>query len=59
MIEKILHRITSAGPDGIKKAELKRKFGARCDAILQSLLDKGGIFVEKKGNAYFVWTKDN
>ena len=59
MIEKTLHRITSAGPDGIKKAELKRKFGARCDAILQSLLDKGDIFVEKKGNAYFVWTKDN
>ena len=59
MIEKILHRLASAGPDGIKKAELKRKFGARCDAILQNLLDKGDIFVEKKGNAYFVWTKDN
>ena len=59
MIEKILHRIASAGLDGIKKAELKRKFGARCDAILQNLLDKGDIFVEKKGNAYFVWTKDN
>jgi len=59
MIEKILHRITSAGPGGIKKAELKKKFGATCDAILQNLLDKGDIFVEKKGNAYFVWTKDN
>ena len=58
-MEKILQRITSAGLDGIKKAELKRKFGARCDAILQNLLDKGDIFVEKKGNAYFVWTKDN
>jgi len=59
MVEKILHRIASAGLDGIKKAELKRKFGARCDTILQNLLDKGDIFVEKKSNAYFVWTKDN
>jgi hypothetical protein len=59
MIEKIIHRITSAGAGGIKKAELKKKFGAKCDAILQNLLDKGDIFVEKKGNAYCVWTKDN
>ena len=48
MIEKILHRLASAGLDGIKKAELKRKFGAKCDAILQNLLEKGDIFVEKR-----------
>ena len=59
MSEEVLERIVSAGLNGIKKAELKKTFGKKCDNILQNLIDSEQIFVEKKGVAYFVWTKDN
>ncbi|TLX65999.1 MAG: hypothetical protein E6L02_06805, partial [Thaumarchaeota archaeon] len=59
MIEEVLERILSAGINGIKKAELKKTFGKNCDNILQNLIEKEQIFVEKKGVAYFVWTRDN
>jgi len=59
MSEVVLERIVSAGLNGIKKAELKKTFGKNCDNILQKLIDTEQIFVEKKGVAYFVWTRDN
>jgi len=59
MSEKVLERIASAGINGIKKAELKKTLGKECDNILQKLIDVEQIFVEKKGVAYFVWTRDN
>src|SRR5579872_3766902 len=59
MSEDVLERIVSAGLNGIKKAELKKTFGKDCDHILQNLIDAEQIFVEKKGVAYFVWTRDN
>ena len=59
MSEKVFERITSAGLNGIKKVELKKTFGKNCDNILQKLIDEKQIFVEKKGVAYFVWTRDN
>jgi len=59
MSEEVLERIVSAGLNGIKKAELKKTFGKKCDYILQNLIDAEQIFVEKKGVAYFVWTRDN
>ena len=59
MSEKVLESIVSAGLNGIKKAELKKTFGKNCDYILQNLIDAEQIFVEKKGVAYFVWTRDN
>src|SRR5690242_15964935 len=59
MSEEVLERIVSAGLNGIKKAELKKTFGKKCDSILQNLIDTKQIFVEKKGVAYFVWTRDN
>ncbi|MBI1828079.1 MAG: hypothetical protein HY223_09230 [Thaumarchaeota archaeon] len=59
MSERVLERIVSAGLNGIKKAELKKTFGKNCDYILQNLVDAEQIFVEKKGVAYFVWTRDN
>jgi hypothetical protein len=59
MSEGVLERIVSAGLNGIKKAELKKTFGKNCDDILQKLIDTEQIFVEKKGVAYFVWTRDN
>ncbi|MGI0027845.1 MAG: hypothetical protein ACREAD_08410 [Nitrosopumilaceae archaeon] len=59
MSEEVLERIISAGLNGIKKSELKKTFGKNCDNILQKLIDAEQIFVEKKGVAYFVWTRDN
>jgi hypothetical protein len=59
MMEEVLERISSAGINGIKKAELKKTFRKNCDNILQNLIEKEQIFVEKKGMAYFVWTRDN
>ena len=59
MSEKVIERIVSAGLNGIKKAELKKTFGKNCDNILQKLIDTEQIFVEKKGVAYYVWTRDN
>ena len=59
MSEEVLKNISSAGLNGIKKAELKKTFGKKCDNILQNLIDSEQIFIEKKGVAYFVWTRNN
>ncbi len=59
MIEEILQRISSTGIDGIKKVELKKVFGKECDDTLEKLRQEEKIFIEKKGVAYFVWTREN
>ncbi|MBI1828589.1 MAG: hypothetical protein HY222_00265 [Thaumarchaeota archaeon] len=59
MSKEVLERIASTGLNGMKKAELKKTFGKNCDNILQKLIDTEQIFIEKKGVAYFVWTRDN
>ncbi len=59
MSEEILERLSYVGINGIKKAELKKTFGKKCDDILKNLIDSEQIFVEKKGTAYFVWTRNN
>ncbi len=59
MTEEILRRIESAGITGIKKADLKKALGKECDDMLETLQQKEKIFIEKKGVAYFVWTRDN
>ena len=55
----ILKKISFSGLNGIKKIELKRTFGKNCENVLKNLIEKQEVFVEKKGNAYFVWTKEN
>lgn len=59
MIEEILHKVESTGVVGIKKAELKKAFGKECDEVLEKLAKEEKVFIEKKGVAYFVWTKEN
>jgi hypothetical protein len=59
MSKDILEKVAAAGIDGIKRIELKRIFGKNCDDLLLSLQENGNIFVEKKGNVYFVWTREN
>jgi hypothetical protein len=59
MKEEILEKIESSGITGVKKADLKKIFGKDCESIMEDLQNKERIFIEKKGVAYFVWTKEN
>ena len=59
MEDKVLKKISSLGINGIKRIELKRTFGKNCENVLENLIEKQQVFVGKKGNAYFVWTKEN
>src|SRR5579863_10230952 len=59
MLEEMLVTIESSGIAGIKKTDLKKIFGKDCENILEELKVKEQIFIEKKGVAYFIWTKEN
>ncbi|HJU13783.1 MAG TPA: hypothetical protein VJ792_04940 [Candidatus Nitrosotalea sp.] len=59
MIEEILERIGSTGVQGVKKADLKKEFGKESDGILEKLAKGEKVFIEKKGVAYYVWTREN
>ena len=59
MIDEILDKIESSGIDGMKKIDLKKIFGKDCENTLEGLKEKEQIFMEKKGVAYFIWTKEN
>jgi hypothetical protein len=56
--EKLVSRIFSAGPTGIKKTDLRREFGD-IDAALEDIVSKGDIFVDKRANAYFCFHKSH
>ena len=56
--EKLVSRILSAGPAGIKKTDLRREFGD-IDTALEDILSKGDIFVDKRANAYFCFHKSH
>ncbi len=56
--EKLVHRIASIGPSGIKKTDLRREFGD-IDTPLQNLVVKGDILIEKRANAYFCFHKSH
>lgn len=59
MEDEILKKVSSSGLNGIKRIELKRIFGKNCGDVLETLIEKQQIFIEKKANAYFVWSKEN
>lgn len=59
MIDEILHSVESTGIAGAKKADLKKTFGKGCDEALENLIRNEKVFIEKKGVAYYVWTKEN
>ncbi len=59
MIQDILHNVESTGMVGAKKADLKKAYGKECDEILEKLVKEEKVFIEKKGVAYFVWTREN
>ncbi|MHB8546982.1 MAG: hypothetical protein ACYDAJ_09475 [Nitrosotalea sp.] len=55
----ILEKISASGISGVKKVDLKKIFGKDCEGMLEELKADEQIFIEKKGVAYFVWTKEN
>lgn len=59
MITEILEKIQSCGVEGMKKVDLKKTFGKDCENVLDELKAKEQIFMEKKGVAYYIWTKEN
>lgn len=59
MKEEILRSVESAGVQGIKKADLRKSFGKDSDDMIEGLAKEEKVFIEKKGVAYFVWTRDN
>lgn len=56
--EKLVNRILSSGPAGIKKTDLRREFGD-IDTPLENLISKGDILVDKRANAYFCFHKNH
>ena len=56
--EKLVNRIFSFGSAGIKKTDLRREFGD-IDTLLENLISKGDIFVDKRANAYFCFHKSH
>jgi len=59
MNSQILDKVESSGVCGIKKAELKKLFGADCENSLDELAKEEKIIVDNKGIAHYVWSKDN
>ncbi len=59
MTGEILETIEHSGINGIKKADLRKAFGNDCEDKLEILKEKEQIFIEKKGVAYYVWTREN
>lgn len=59
MKDEVLQKISSSGISGIKKAEIKKLFGKESEELLEDLKNNDQICIEKKGVAYFVWTKEN
>jgi hypothetical protein len=54
--EKLVNRILSVGSVGIKKTDLRRELGD-IDTLLETLISKGDIFVDKRANVYFCFHK--
>ncbi len=58
--EQIIQRISSAGPTGLRKTELRKEFPQPdTDALLEKLSKDGQVFVDKKGTAHYCWVKES
>jgi hypothetical protein len=58
--EQIIQRISSAGPTGLRKTELRKEFPQPdTDALLEKLSKDGLVFIDKKGTAHYCWVKES
>jgi hypothetical protein len=54
----VIKKILSAGSAGIKKTDLRKEFG-EVDAVLEEVMSRGEVFVDKRAGAYYCWHKDS
>ena len=56
----VLHKISLSGRNGIKRTEIRKEFqNIAIDEVVESLLKKGEVVMDKKGTAYYLWQADN
>ena len=54
----VIKRIHSVGSAGIKKTDLRKEFGD-IESILEEIISRGEIFVDKRAGAYYCWHRDS
>ncbi|HEV8387366.1 MAG TPA: hypothetical protein VGQ03_07070 [Nitrososphaera sp.] len=54
----VIKRIHSVGSAGIKKTDLRKEFG-EIESILEEIISRGEIFVDKRAGAYYCWHRDS
>jgi hypothetical protein len=56
----VMHKISLSGRNGIKRTEIRKEFQTiAIDEVVESLLKKGEVVMDKKGTAYYLWQADN
>ena len=56
----VMHKISLSGRNGIKRTEIRKEFQSiAIDEVVESLLKKGEVVMDKKGTAYYLWQADN
>ena len=56
--EKLLRKVLTAGSAGVKKADLRKELG-EIETVLENLVTKGEVFVDKRGSAYYCFHKNH
>lgn len=54
----VIKRIQASGSAGIKKTDLRKEFG-EIDSILEEIISRGEVFVDKRAGAYYCWHRDS
>lgn len=54
----VIKRIQSVGSAGIKKTDLRKEFG-EIDALLEEVISRGEVFVDKRAGAYYCWHRES
>jgi hypothetical protein len=54
----VIKRIQSVGSAGIKKTDLRKEFG-EIDSVLEEIISRGEIFVDKRAGAYYCWHRES
>jgi hypothetical protein len=55
-----MHKISLSGRNGIRRTEIRKEFQTPdIDDIVESLLKKDEVVMDKKGTAYYLWQAEN
>lgn len=58
--DEVIHKISLSGRNGIRRTEIRKEFQTTAiDDVVESLLKKGEVVMDKKGTAYYLWQADN